>query len=172
MDPDFEFPLELPPPDSRNLPRELHAQLRSSILDGRLQPGLRLPATRAFAETYGVSRNTAVAVYDLLLSEGYLVTRRKAGTYVADVLPQAPARAIALQHASGGDPRLNAYWRNATMAPYTPMPALAPYDFQFGVPEKRFFSLRSLAAPFGARTAGVVQSACDLYRCTGARRVA
>jgi GntR family transcriptional regulator/MocR family aminotransferase len=139
MDPDFEFPLELPPPDSRNLLRALHTQLRSAILDGRLKPGLRLPATRAFADTYGVSRNTAVAVYDLLLSEGYLVTRRKAGTYVAQVLPRAPVRSSAHQHASGGDPRLNAYWRDAATAPYTPMAALARYDFQFGVPDTRFF---------------------------------
>ena len=140
----FEFPLELPSRDSRNLLRELHRQLRTAILDGRLKPGLRLPATRAFAAACGVSRNTAIAAYDLLLSEGYLVTRRKAGTYVAQVLPQPPARTPAQPQsqpqpvARQGDPRLNAYWR-AAPAPYVPMPAPAPRDFQFGVPEKQFF---------------------------------
>ncbi|WP_207556982.1 MocR-like pyridoxine biosynthesis transcription factor PdxR [Paraburkholderia acidicola] len=139
----FEFPLELPSRDSRNLLRELHRQLRTAILDGRLKPGLRLPATRAFAEACGVSRNTAIAAYDLLLSEGYLVTRRKAGTYVAEVLPQPAARAPVSaqprpQSVRQGDPRLNAYWRTAP-APYVPMPAPAPRDFQFGVPEKQFF---------------------------------
>lgn len=143
----FEFPLELPPRDSRNLLRELHRQLRTAILDGRLKPGLRLPATRAFAEACGVSRNTAIAAYDLLLSEGYLVTRRKAGTYVAQVLPQPPVRTSAQPQSQPvaqpdgprpGDPRLNAYWR-AAPAPYVPMPAPAPRDFQFGVPEQAFF---------------------------------
>ncbi len=72
MDPDFELPISLPSRDSRNLLRALHGQLRAAILDGRLQPGSRLPPTRALAAAYGVSRNTAVAAYDLLLSEGYL----------------------------------------------------------------------------------------------------
>ena len=70
------FPISLPPAGSRTLLRGLHEQLRTAILDGRLQPGLQLPATRALADACGVSRNTAVAAYDLLLSEGYLVTRR------------------------------------------------------------------------------------------------
>ncbi len=48
--------------------------------------------TRVLAAEYGVSRNTAVAAYDLLLSEGYLTSRRGAGTYVADVLPKPSPR--------------------------------------------------------------------------------
>lgn len=138
----FEFPLTLPPRDSRNLLRELHRQLRTAILDGRLAPGLRLPATRAFADACGISRNTAVAAYDLLLSEGYLVTRRKAGTFVADALPQRATRSSAptATRATGrGDSRLNAYWRAQSLPPYEPMPTPQPRDFQFGVPEKRFF---------------------------------
>lgn len=92
MEPVFEFPLDLPPRGSRQILRALHGQLRAAILDGRLRPGLRLPSTRVVARTLGVSRNTALAAYDLLLSEGYLITRRGAGAYVADVLPSAPER--------------------------------------------------------------------------------
>jgi DNA-binding transcriptional regulator YhcF (GntR family) len=69
MDPILPLAIDLPPRGSRDLLRALHRQLRTAILDGRLQPGLRLPATRALAAGLGVSRNTTVPAYDLLLSE-------------------------------------------------------------------------------------------------------
>uniref|UniRef100_UPI000A59EA83 GntR family transcriptional regulator n=1 Tax=Variovorax boronicumulans TaxID=436515 RepID=UPI000A59EA83 len=87
MEPLFELALRLPAAGSRDLLRALHRQLRDAILDGRLQPGARLPATRALAQRLGVSRNTMLAAYDLLLSEGYLLARPGSGTYVADTLP-------------------------------------------------------------------------------------
>ena len=79
MEPVLELPIRLPGKGSRRLLRNLHQQLRAAILDGRLQPGLRMPSTRAFAMHLGVSRNTAIASYDLLLSEGYLTSRPGAG---------------------------------------------------------------------------------------------
>ena len=139
--PAFEFPLELPARDSRRLLRALHGQLRAAILDGRLRPGLRLPPTRVLAAAYGISRNTAVAAYDLLLSEGYLLTRPGAGVYVADVLPQAAPRKAAVRD-SGTERRLAPYWR-APLA--VPEPALAPAAppprlyFRLGVPDKGAF---------------------------------
>ncbi len=42
-----------------------------------------MPPSRKLARSLGISRNTAVAAYDLLLSEGYLVARAGAGTFVA-----------------------------------------------------------------------------------------
>ena len=92
MEPVFAFPLVVPAPGSRSIVRALHEQLRAAILDGRLQPGLRLPATRALAGAYGVSRNTAVAAYDLLLSEGYIVSRARSGAFVAYGLPHLRKR--------------------------------------------------------------------------------
>ena len=38
--------------------RELHRQLRTAIVGGRLRPGLRLPSTRTLARLYGIGRNT------------------------------------------------------------------------------------------------------------------
>src|ERR1700756_4098438 len=110
MEPIFALPLQLPPRSSRERLRALHRQLRAAILEGRLQPGLRLPPTRALAAAYRVSRNTALAAYDLLLSEGYLTTRRGAGTYVADVLPKLPERRVTPERRSANDRRLNAFW--------------------------------------------------------------
>ena len=49
MEPIFELALDLPVKGSRERLRSLHKQLRDAILDGRLQPGLRLPPTRVLA---------------------------------------------------------------------------------------------------------------------------
>jgi GntR family transcriptional regulator/MocR family aminotransferase len=138
MDPVLPFQITLPREGSRTLLRALHQQLRSAILDRRLQPGLRLPATRTLADAYGVSRNTAVAAYDLLLSEGYLVTRPRSGAYVADVLP--PSRhAKAPVSPSPSERRLNAFWRDPPiMLPGVVRPKVR-FDFRLGIAEKRLF---------------------------------
>lgn len=72
---------------SGTLQAQLHAHLRSAILNGSLAAGTKLPSSRAFAQQQGVSRNTILAAYDQLIAEGYLETRRGAGTYVSYDLP-------------------------------------------------------------------------------------
>ena len=52
--------------------RQLYEQLRAAILDGRLEPGAKLPSTRILAEELAVARNTVMGAYDQLLAEGYL----------------------------------------------------------------------------------------------------
>lgn len=69
--------------------KALHHASRNAIVEGRLASGLKLPPTRALAQALGISRNTAVALYDLLASEGYVVARGKGGTTVAHALPAA-----------------------------------------------------------------------------------
>jgi len=137
MGPVLNFGITPPERGSRTLFRSLHSQLRASIFDGRLKPGLRLPATRTFAKTYGVSRNTAVAIYDLLTSEGYLVTRQTAGTFVADVLPPFAAH-VSPANKSERDRRLNTWWRAPRAACYRPTPQ-PDFDFQVGVPDQTQF---------------------------------
>jgi GntR family transcriptional regulator / MocR family aminotransferase len=136
MEPIFELRISLPGRGSRDLLRAVHGQLRSAILDGRLQGGLRLPATRALATRLGISRNTALAAYDLLLSEGYLVARPGAGTYVAPVLaPQAARKPASADAAARG--RLAAFWRAPPAVP-APTPAYR-FDFRTGLPDKTSF---------------------------------
>ncbi len=65
----------------------LYNSLRASILEGRLPPGARLPATRDLARHYGVARGTVVTAFEQLGAEGYLEGRAGSGTYVAPVLP-------------------------------------------------------------------------------------
>lgn len=148
MDPVFAFPITLPPPGSRRLLRALHEQLRGAILDGRLKPGLRLPATRALAAAFGISRNTAVAAYDLLLGEGYVEARAGSGIYVANVMPRRAERRIAKADPSG-DRRLATFWRNPPPAPNRATRSTDDARFELGVPDPQWFPFdvwRRLAA--------------------------
>ena len=85
-------------PDRRSrasLYHQIYEGLRSAILDGRLQSGMRLPSSRAAAAELGVARNTVVAVFEQLVAEGYLRSRVGDGTRVADIeqdLLSRPAR--------------------------------------------------------------------------------
>jgi len=80
--------LSLPaPPTGLPLYRWFYEQLRAAILQGRLKPGARLPATRDLAQTYRLSRPTIVTAFEQLKSEGYVEGRTGSGTYVSKVLP-------------------------------------------------------------------------------------
>src|SRR5207237_1173402 len=81
-----------PRPRGTTLTRWLHDELRGAIRDGRLRAGARLPATRDFSRHYGVSRGTAVTVFEQLESAGYLRSQVGAGTWVSDLPPQMPRR--------------------------------------------------------------------------------
>lgn len=80
----FDF-LNLDRGDGAPLYTQLFAQVRDAILSGALQPGERLPSTRALAETLGVGRNTITTAYEMLAAEEYLVPLGAAGTRVADL---------------------------------------------------------------------------------------
>lgn len=67
--------------------RQLYRRLRLAIVEGRLQPGSRLPSTRALSVEWGVGRNTAIAAVEQLIAEGYLTARIGSGTYVSEALP-------------------------------------------------------------------------------------
>ena len=67
--------------------RWLYEALRREILEGRLRPGARLPATRDLARQYGLARGTIVNAFEQLKSEGYAEGSVGSGTYVSKVLP-------------------------------------------------------------------------------------
>ena len=86
-------------PPQQALTDWLYAELRRSILEGRLRPGTRLPSSRDFARRHSLSRGTVVVVFERLLAEGYLSSRVGSGTWVshrgaagahARAEPQAP----------------------------------------------------------------------------------
>jgi GntR family transcriptional regulator/MocR family aminotransferase len=112
-DPFFALDLRLAPRAGRQRRKALHEQIKAAILDGRLAPGLQLPGSRALAEHLGISRNSVMAIYELLLDEGYIVSRHGAGSFIAesrariDVRPDDPSAAL----------RLRPIWRGKAPAP-------------------------------------------------------
>jgi GntR family transcriptional regulator/MocR family aminotransferase len=112
MDPLFEIDLELSARGARGATRHLYGQLKAAILDGRLAPGARLPATRKSAAFFGLSRNTVSEVYARLQIEGYLVARRGSGSYVAATLPAISSTTATNDEAATAH-HLNAFWLRA-----------------------------------------------------------
>ncbi|MEP3279949.1 MAG: PLP-dependent aminotransferase family protein [Stappiaceae bacterium] len=75
------------------LHRQLFNGLQTLILDGKLQPHTLLPSTREAARALGVGRNTVLGAYEALIADGYLLSRRGTGTWVADIkMPVAEKR--------------------------------------------------------------------------------
>src|SRR5262245_21971782 len=66
----------------------LYDALRAEILEGRLRPGTRLPATRDLALQHGLSRGTIVNAFEQLKAEGYVEGTIGSGTFVTKVLPE------------------------------------------------------------------------------------
>ncbi len=87
----FELTLENRP-QQQTLTGWLYAQLRLAIIDGRLRPGTRLPASRDFARQYGLSRGTVVSVFERLQAEGYVSCRVGSGTRVNRMESVNPVR--------------------------------------------------------------------------------
>ncbi len=77
------------------LQQQVYGEIRRAILSGVVTPGARLPSSRALADDLGISRTTTVLALEQLLAEGYVVTRRGAGTFVAEDLPDDLPRARA-----------------------------------------------------------------------------
>src|SRR5260221_3355587 len=97
------------------LQRQVYQSVRRAVLDGVLQPGARLPSSRALADDIRVSRTTTLLAYEQLLAEGYLQTRRGSGTFLAEPVPDdLPLRASPRRVAHTKQPQLSR--RGASLA--------------------------------------------------------
>lgn len=83
----LELLLRVDPTAATPLYQQVVEQVREAILHGRLRPGEELPSSRELAVVYGIARNTVVAAYQQLVSEGYLEGRERSGHYVNAQLP-------------------------------------------------------------------------------------
>jgi GntR family transcriptional regulator/MocR family aminotransferase len=59
--------------------------LRDAIAKGELKPGEALPSTRALANSLDIARSTVIEAFHQLHAEGYLVSRARRGTMVANL---------------------------------------------------------------------------------------
>jgi GntR family transcriptional regulator / MocR family aminotransferase len=80
--------LELDRSSARSLQDQITAFFRAAIRSGRMPRGRKLPSSRQLALEHDISRTTAVEAYEHLVAEGYLVSRRGAGIFIAEVLPE------------------------------------------------------------------------------------
>ncbi|MGP5770294.1 MocR-like pyridoxine biosynthesis transcription factor PdxR [Pseudomonas aeruginosa] len=125
----------------------LHARIqraiRQLILDGALDVGRPLPASRALAQSLGVSRDTVEAAYSQLHAEGFIDRRVGSGSFVSE-RAQVPPRRGTSQRAKlyRESPRLSqrgaAIFQNGGVRE-----ALTPCPFAPGVPETRSFPLQT-----------------------------
>ena len=70
----------------RRLSDDIVEQLEGMILEGTLKSGERLPAERALAERFGVSRPSLREAIQKLAAKGLLVSRQGGGNYVVESL--------------------------------------------------------------------------------------
>jgi GntR family transcriptional regulator / MocR family aminotransferase len=119
--------------DGEPLSRQIYAGLRHAVLGGTFGAGERLPSTRDLAEQLDVSRTVVVLAYEQLLSEGFVVGRVGAGTYV----PHGLAAARSGDGPPPARPRLSRFGafaadvRSAVEFP-SPRRTLPRFDFSYG----------------------------------------
>lgn len=121
--------------------RQVFEGVQAAILAGRLGPGTRLPPSRALARELGVSRNTVLQAYELLMAEGYVDARVGSGTRVSATLPETALHASPAGDAAGrhSDVPAAPLSRLARAVPPRPEPPHPWRAFRLGVPEvKRF----------------------------------
>jgi GntR family transcriptional regulator / MocR family aminotransferase len=107
--------------------RQLYQRLRDAIRGGTLRPGERLPSARSLASQLAMARGTIDSAYELLASEGYIVSRGAGGTFVSPGLADVALAAGAATRVSRA--------RGRTLAPPAPIETPGtPQPFQLGLP--------------------------------------
>lgn len=136
--------------------RQLYDSLRGAILERRLQPGTRLPPTRAMARHLGLSRNTIVLAYEQLLVEGYVEARVGFGTCVTrslgrTMLPRDNGTQKGTQGNGLHGTELSKRGRRLSKEPVPLLQSAdAPRAFEAGLPDPSVFPF-SLWARLAAR---------------------
>ena len=74
---------------SEPLHKQIYDGFRFVIVRGDLRPGQRVPSSRALSVELGISRIPVLNAYAQLLAEGYFESRKGAGTFVSDSLPES-----------------------------------------------------------------------------------
>ncbi|MEX3958486.1 PLP-dependent aminotransferase family protein [Trinickia sp. EG282A] len=71
-----------------SLSRQVAQALRDAVRKGDIQPGDALPSTRSLAASLDVARGTVIEAYEQLTAEGFLESKGRAGTRVAQALAE------------------------------------------------------------------------------------
>jgi GntR family transcriptional regulator/MocR family aminotransferase len=118
---------------------QIYERFREAIAQGLLQPGDRVPSLRNLSAELRVARGTIETAYEMLIGEGYFLTRGQAGTVVAPILH---LQRHALAPTNETKPRASAGSADLQSA--------LPAPFQMGLPALDAFP-RKTWARLGAR---------------------
>jgi GntR family transcriptional regulator/MocR family aminotransferase len=137
----LSLPIELDPDASKPLFLRIARALIRDIERGRLHPGDRLPGTRTLAKQLAVHRKTAVAAYDELALQGWIVLQPSRGASVSLSLPDP-----ALRSSRASDPSVTAAF--APPRASIPTEGIAPLVFTDGTPDPRLLPRAELSRAF------------------------
>lgn len=85
----WDFEIELDKTSKKAVYVRIADALISAIKEKRLEVGDILPGTRKLAETIGVNRNTLTKALDILIAEGWLISKDRVGIFVSDLVHQS-----------------------------------------------------------------------------------
>ena len=147
----MELALQIQADTDQPLHQQVYEQIRLAILTGRVRSHQRLPASRQLARSLGLSRTTIVQSYEQLISEGYLETRRGAGTFVCARIPDEMLQAAGEWGARGvegssgkgsSDFRLSSYGQRIQKTTDQIHAEGCELSFQYGVPAMDLFPVQ------------------------------
>lgn len=160
------------------LKRQIYQKLKELIIRGYLKSNDVLPSTRELSQTLSVSRNTVGEAYDMLITEGFVISRQGAATRVAEDLSitmtdpapciKVPAESPPKADFRTGRPDLRLFpqflWRQLLYKASEEIPlALYGYTGPQGLPV-----LRAEISAWLLRSRGVTVSPDDIFITAGA----
>ena len=96
----WELALDLDTAADRPVFLQIAHAVADDIRRGRLRPGALLPGSRVLGQSLGVHRNTVLAAYQELISQGWIETLPARGTRVSAAMPDPAPRRFAPRSAS------------------------------------------------------------------------
>ncbi len=170
--------IELDRASEQPLKRQIYQKLKERIMSGQIKSNDALPSTRELSQFLGVSRNTVGESYDMLIAEGFVISRQGAPTRVADGLSitktypapfvnALPKRELKADFRTGR-PDLRQFpqflWRRLLHKASEELPlALYGYTGPQGLP-----ALRTEISEWLLRSRGVTVSSDDIFITAGA----
>ncbi len=104
---EWNFEIQLEEQSDKAIYLQIADAFIRGIHAGRLKPGDALPGSRNIAQRLKVNRNTGVEALNVLLIEGWLVSKARQGTFVSDTLPDLKdvpknnVAAVAMENTTG-----------------------------------------------------------------------
>lgn len=106
-------------------------RLKARILSGEMRPGARWPTRQAMLQAFGVSVVTLQQAMDRLRDDGFIVTRGRLGSFVADAPPHLSRYGLVFPCYAPGESPAQPQWRHLP-APTRFMDAMAQAAATFG----------------------------------------